>query len=82
MKKAPILSIIILIICTTYLSAQKMTMGFIYPAGGEKGTTVNIEIGGLNIKNATEVLISGDGIISASLYTPDESADKRSRCNA
>lgn len=79
MKKAPILSIIILIICTTYLSAQKMTMGFIYPAGGEKGTTVNIEIGGLNIKNATEVLISGDGIISASLYTPDESADKRKR---
>ncbi|MDD4921802.1 MAG: hypothetical protein PHS30_04900 [Bacteroidales bacterium] len=45
-----------------FASAQKMSMGFIYPAGGEKGTTVDIEIGGLNLKAATEVLVSGNGI--------------------
>jgi hypothetical protein len=46
----------------TDLSAQKMSIGFIYPAGAEMGTTTEIEIGGLNVNAATEVIISGDGI--------------------
>lgn len=79
MKYPRIIPILILIISTTFVSAQKMTVGFIYPAGGERGTTVDIEIGGLNIKNATEILISGDGITKAVLYTPEVTAQKRKR---
>lgn len=45
-----------------FASAQKMSMGFIYPAGGEKGISTDIEIGGLNLKDATEVLISGEDV--------------------
>ncbi len=45
-----------------YSLGQKLSLGYIYPAGGERGEIVNIEIGGLNITNATGVIISGDGI--------------------
>lgn len=45
-----------------HLSAQKLSLGYIYPAGGEKGNVVEIEIGGLNLMNTTGVLISGDGV--------------------
>ncbi len=60
----PIYTITLLcwLISSGIVSAQKMTMGFIYPAGGEKGTSTNIEIGGLNLKEATAVLISGEGV--------------------
>ncbi|MDO9633944.1 MAG: hypothetical protein Q7J05_02725, partial [Paludibacter sp.] len=79
MNHPRIIPFLILIISATLLSAQKMTVGFIYPAGGERGTTVDIEIGGLNIKNATEILISGDGITKAVLYTPEVTAQKRKK---
>ena len=64
-----------------FISAQKMSVGFIYPAGGEQGTTVTIEIGGLNIKNATEVLISGDGINKAVIVPLEEKAGNKKRFN-
>jgi len=51
-----------LIFCCINVSAQKMSVGFIYPAGAELGTTTEIEIGGLNLMAATEVIISGEGI--------------------
>lgn len=44
------------------LSAQKLVMGFIYPAGGSLGSTVDVEIGGLNLKDASSVLVSGEGV--------------------
>ncbi|MCX6308216.1 MAG: hypothetical protein NTY32_05065 [Bacteroidia bacterium] len=51
-----------LLISAGIASAQKMTMGFIYPAGGQKGTVTLLEIGGLNLLEASDVLISGDGV--------------------
>lgn len=62
-----------------FITAQKMSIGFIYPAGGEKGSTVNIEIGGLNLENATEVLISGDGIIKATIVPIEVKTDNTKR---
>ena len=62
MKLKKITTFIILILWITNATAQKMSLGFIYPAGGQRGTTTEIEIGGLNLKEATEVLISGTGI--------------------
>lgn len=42
--------------------AQKLTTGYLFPAGGEVGTTVEIEAGGLNINKATKVMFNHPGI--------------------
>ncbi len=68
MKKFILLNILLLSI--VFVSAQKMTIGYVYPAGGQKGTTFEIEIGGLNIKEATSVLISGDGVKAVTIANP------------
>jgi hypothetical protein len=60
------------------LTAQKLSLGYIYPAGGEKESTVDIEIGGLNLTNATGVLISGDGV-KAEIILPDKTAEKNKK---
>ena len=44
------------------LHAQKLTSGYLYPAGGQVGTTVEIEAGGLNINKATKVVFNHPGI--------------------
>jgi len=62
MQKKHIFIFFSLMIWIVNVSAQKMSVGFIFPAGGERGTTTDIEIGGLNLAAATEVIISGDGI--------------------
>jgi hypothetical protein len=57
------------------LTAQKLSLGYIYPAGGQKGSTVDIELGGLNLTNATGVLISGNGV-KAVIIPQDNDAGK------
>lgn len=57
-----IILLLAVIFSCSELSAQKMTMGFIFPAGGEQGSSVDIEIGGLNISGATTVDVSGEGV--------------------
>ena len=42
--------------------SQKISLGYLYPAGGQIGSSVDILIGGLNIVDASEVLISGKGV--------------------
>lgn len=59
--KNPILLLIIATFSATLFS-QKMSIGFIYPAGGQVGTSFEIEVGGLNVTQATEIFISGKGI--------------------
>ena len=57
--------IILTIFCTllaTSLYAQKLSLGYLLPGGGQVGTTVEIEAGGLNINKATKVLFSHPGI--------------------
>jgi len=73
---------ILFLLCLSFvlgsLSAQKLSLGYIFPAGGEKGNTVDIEIGGLNLTNATGVLISGDGV-KAEIILPDKTAEKNKK---
>lgn len=57
-----ILYITILLFLLNQLSAQKLSLGYLYPAGGERGTTLEVEIGGMNLSSATAVLISGEDI--------------------
>lgn len=50
------------IFTVSFVSAQKLTMGYLFPAGGETGSTVEIEAGGLNLNKATKVVFNHQGI--------------------
>jgi len=78
MRKNYIL-LLLLIFTTVFASAQKMSIGFIYPAGGERGTSVDLEIGGLNLSSATGVLISGDGVKTTLIPLPSKDMKGRNR---
>ena len=73
-----ILLVILFLLLTTPLYAQRLTMGYLYPAGGQVGTTVEIEAGGLNINRATKVIFSHPGI-KGELKPVDEAANKKRR---
>lgn len=74
MKRTSIL-IITLFGLTLFAFSQKMSIGFIYPAGGQAGTTFEIEVGGLNVAQATEVFVSGKGV-KAEILKPTEKNKK------
>ncbi len=83
MKNKKIILAVIFAFLTTTLYAQKLSLGYLYPAGGEVGTYVEIEAGGLNINRATKVLFSHPGI-KGELEQIKESASakkKRRRLN-
>lgn len=75
-------NIILAVLCTlftTTLYAQKMTMGYLQPAGGQVGTTVEIEAGGLNINRAVKVLFSHPGIKGELKPVKESATAKRKR---
>ena len=76
MKSRRIILTILCSIISTTLYAQKLSLGYLYPSGGQVGTTVEIEAGGLNINKATKVLFSHEGI-SAEIEPIKESAAKK-----
>lgn len=41
---------------------QNAYLGYVYPAGGQQGTTVSVRVGGQRIDGATGAVISGDGV--------------------
>jgi len=79
MKSRNIILVILFTFMTTTLSAQKLTMGYLYPAGGQVGTTVEIEAGGLNINRATKVLFSHPGIKGEVFPVKESQSAKRKR---
>ena len=52
---------VLLVACAMPSRAQKGNIGFIYPSGAQRGTTVEVTVGGQGISKANGVLISGDG---------------------
>ena len=62
MKNRRIALLILALIVTVSAYAQKLTSGYLFPAGGQVGTTIEIEAGGLNINRATKVMFSHPGI--------------------
>ena len=61
----------LIFISTLNIHAQKMSVGYIYPAGAERGTTAEITVGGQNVNKATSVIVSGKGI-KVEIVKPDE----------
>ena len=78
MKSRNIILVVLFTLFTSTLSAQKLSLGYLYPAGGEVGTTVEIEGGGLNINKAVKVLFSHPDI-KGEIVPVKESATKKRR---
>ncbi len=58
-----VVSIALFMLCAIAPSrAQKINIGYIYPAGAQRGSTTTIAIGGQSIATAKSVLVSGDGV--------------------
>ena len=57
--------------------AQKLSIGYLYPAGGEMGQTVEIEAGGLNINKAAKVLFNHPGISGVVFPVKESAAEKK-----
>jgi hypothetical protein len=68
--KLNILIVAVFFIATT-VHAQKISVGYIYPAGVERGTAGDVIVGGMNVNKATSIIISGKGV-RAEIIKPTE----------
>lgn len=67
---------------TITTNAQKGNIGFVYPAGAQRGTSVEITVGGQNLSRATGIIISGEGVSGELIPTPkSQQKKKRSKKN-
>jgi len=62
-----VLGVIGLLAMTPLASAQKRTagrpyIGYVYPAGGQQGTTFQVKLGGQGLDDITGVMVSGEGV--------------------
>jgi len=69
------LAVLLLVLGAANLFSQSMekepAVGYVYPAGGCRGGTVQIRIGGDNLKNVSRVYITGAGVsASVKQYIP------------
>ena len=69
-RKVLILSVLILLAAGGALLAQKGNIGFIYPAGTQRGTTVEVTVGGQGLGKATGILFSGEGLSGELIPAP------------
>ena len=42
--------------------AQNQYIGYVYPAGGQQGTTFPIRLGGQGLDYASDLVVSGEGV--------------------
>lgn len=77
MKK--IILFILTVLVAMPVLAQKLSLGYLYPAGGQVGTTVEIEAGGLNINKATKVVFNHQGITGEVLPFVEKDVKKKKR---
>jgi ribosomal protein L40E len=57
-----ILGLIILVAAASSANAQSQYIGFVYPAGGQQGTTFPIRLGGQGLIDPSDVVVSGEGV--------------------
>ena len=79
MKRNKIILTILCTLVTTTLYAQKLSLGFLQPAGGQVGTVVEVEAGGLNINKSTKVLFSHPGITGELFPVKESTKTKKKR---
>ncbi len=61
--KLPLLAVALVLATIPASHAQpRPYIGFVYPAGGQQGTTFAVKLGGQNLEGTTEVLVTGSGV--------------------
>lgn len=66
--------------CCLSANAQKGNIGYVYPAGAQRGTTVEVTVGGQNLSKAKGIIVSGEGV-SGEMIPSEAKAKKRGRKN-
>jgi len=77
MKRIVLIMIALLAVAPAF--AQKGNIGFVYPAGAQRGSTFTLTVGGQNLSKATGILISGDGISAQILQTTKAAKKKKKK---
>ncbi|MBO4428151.1 MAG: PPC domain-containing protein [Bacteroidales bacterium] len=75
--KRVLIILAVLAICLP-AAAQKGNIGYVYPAGAKRGTTVEVTVGGQNISKAKSVVISGKGV-SGEILAASEQPKRKGR---
>ncbi len=57
-----ILGLAMLVSAASSVSAQNQYIGYVYPAGGQQGTTFPIRLGGQGLLHASDLVVSGEGV--------------------
>ena len=79
MRSRKIILVVLCTLFTTSLYAQKLSLGYLFPAGGQVNSYVEVEAGGLNINRATKVLFSHPGIKGELEQIVESAAEKKKR---
>ena len=61
-KRLPILGLAVLLAAASSARAQNQYIGYVYPAGGQQGTTFPIRLGGQELVYASDLAVSGEGV--------------------
>lgn len=79
MKNIIIISAIMIAECFCALLAQKISVGYIYPSGAQQGTVAEVTVGGLNVRNATSVYVSGKDVTAEIIRTDETNIQGKKR---
>ncbi len=61
-NRLPILGWAVLAAAASTLCAQNQYIGYVYPAGGQRGTTFPIRLGGQGLVHPSDVIVTGEGV--------------------
>ena len=79
-----ILGLALLAVAPAALAQREPHIGYVYPAGGQQGTTFGVEVAGQYLNNATNVYVSGSGVHARVIeheppLTPKQAGELRER---
>jgi len=61
-NRLPILGLAVLVAVASSAWAQNQYIGYVYPSGGQQGSTFPIRVGGQGLVYASDVVVSGEGV--------------------
>ena len=62
LNRLPILGLAMLLATASSVRAQSQYIGYVYPAGGQQGSTFPIRLGGQGLVHASDLVVSGEGV--------------------
>lgn len=60
--RLPVLAMALLAVLAPVARAQNQYIGYVYPAGGQQGTTFPVRLGGQGLVNPSDLVVSGEGV--------------------